>query len=109
MNQGDIIIVSLDPTVGHEQAKTRPCVLIQCNSLNKNMGTIIIAPITSKKFNLRFPNIVKLNCSVLKKSSSIKIEQLRCIYKSRVKKIIGSVSLEELLEIKEAIKVVFDI
>jgi mRNA interferase MazF len=109
MMQGDIGIVTLDPTIGHEQSKTRPCVIIQCNILNKYMGTTIIAPITSKKFEIDYPNIVKINNNYLDKDSCIKIEQIRCIDKSRIKKIIGSVSNQELNDIKDAIKIVFNL
>lgn len=109
MKSGDVAIVTLDPTVGHEQAKTRPCVILQCNPLNRTMGTTIIAPITLKEFDLPYPNIVKLDCSFFKKSSSVKVEQLRCIDKSRIVEVIGRVSDDELNKLKEAVKVVFDI
>ncbi len=109
MLQGDIAIVKLNPTIGHEQSKTRPCVIIQCNSLNKYMGTTIIAPITSTKFNIPYPNIVKINNEFLKKESSVKLDQIRCIDKSRITKIIGQISSKELDEIKTSISVVFDL
>lgn len=108
MRQGNICIVKLDPTVGHEQSKTRPCVILSSDSLNMYMGTVIIAPITSKKFDFDYPNIVKLNNDLLKISSSVKVEQLRCIDKSRIEKIIGNVSKEELNNLQKALEIIFD-
>jgi mRNA interferase MazF len=41
------LFVSLDPTIGHEIRKTRPCVIISPNEMNRHLGTILIAPLTS--------------------------------------------------------------
>ena len=48
IKQYQIIIVNLDPTVGSEIRKTRPCVVISPNEMNKHLRTITIAPVTSK-------------------------------------------------------------
>lgn len=106
LTQGDIVLVTLDPTVGHEQAKTRPCVVIQCTQLNR-IGTTIVAPITSKIFTIPYPNIVHIDS--LEKPGCIKIEQVRCIDQSRIKKMLGKVSTKELQKIKQALAVVFDL
>jgi mRNA interferase ChpB len=47
LNQGDIYVVSLDPTFGHEQQGTRPVLIISTNAFNKRMRTPIIVPISS--------------------------------------------------------------
>ena len=47
INQYQIVLVNLDPTVGSEMKKTRPCVVISPNEMNKYLETIVIAPITS--------------------------------------------------------------
>ncbi len=46
--QYDIFIINLDPTIGHEIKKTRPCVIISPDEMNKSIGTVIIAPMTTK-------------------------------------------------------------
>ncbi|MFT4343888.1 MAG: type II toxin-antitoxin system PemK/MazF family toxin [Candidatus Woesearchaeota archaeon] len=111
MKQGDICIVKLEPVVGHEQSKTRPCVIIQCNMLNTYLSTIIIAPITSTIPNKKYPNIVALSKELtnLKKDGVIKIEQLRCIDKSRIQKVIGSIPPQKIDEIKHALRAIFTI
>lgn len=111
LRQGDIVIAKLDPTIGHEQSKTRPCVIIQCNMLNQYAGTTILAPITSKTMNKNYPNIVSISSknANLTETGRIKVEQSRCVDTSRIIKRIGFVSNQELDSIKEALKVVFDL
>jgi len=47
INQYDIVLVNLDPTIGSEMKKTRPCVVLSPNEMNKYLQTIVIAPMTS--------------------------------------------------------------
>ena len=56
LNQYDIVLVNLDPTVGSEIKKTRPCVIISPNEMNKYLRTIVVAPMTTntKKYPTRF-------------------------------------------------------
>ena len=49
MNQYELVLVNLDPTIGSEIKKTRPCIIISPNEMNDSLSTIIIAPITSNK------------------------------------------------------------
>ena len=48
MKQYEIFLIALDPTIGHEIKKTRPCVVISPNEMNDYIGTVIIAPMTTK-------------------------------------------------------------
>lgn len=111
MKQGDIVIVTLDPTRGHEQSKTRPCIIIQQNTLNTYLGTTIIIPITSTQIKGKYPNVVEIHNthSGLVKQSFAKIEQLRCIDKSRILKKIGEVSSEEMNLLHKGLQTVFGI
>ncbi|MBV8280615.1 MAG: type II toxin-antitoxin system PemK/MazF family toxin [Candidatus Eremiobacteraeota bacterium] len=52
--RGDIWLVSLDPTIGHEIRKTRPAVVVSPNELNESLGTVIIVPMTSSAFPARY-------------------------------------------------------
>lgn len=47
INQYDIFLANLDPTIGHEIQKMRPCVIISPNELNEGLGTVLAAPLTS--------------------------------------------------------------
>jgi len=77
LNQYDIVLVNLDPTVGSEIKKTRPCVIISPNEMNKYLRTIVVAPMTTntKKYPTRIP--VKSNG----KKGMIAIDQIRTIDK----------------------------
>ena len=94
--QYQLIIVNLDPTIGSEIKKTRPCVIISPNEMNANLSTIVIAPITS---NLRdYPTRVKVQLNSTE--SRIVVDQIRTIDKQRIVKKIGHLSKNE----KEVLK-----
>lgn len=80
----ELYFVNLDPTVGSEIKKTRPCVIISPNEMNRNISTIIIAPLTSKLKN--YPT--RVPCKVEGKQGQIVLDQIRTIDKTRlIKKI----------------------
>jgi mRNA interferase MazF len=58
INQYEVYLINLDPAVGHEIQKTRPCVVISPDEMNRNIQTIIIAPMTTKSHD--YPTRVKL-------------------------------------------------
>ncbi|MBU0560344.1 MAG: type II toxin-antitoxin system PemK/MazF family toxin [Bacteroidetes bacterium] len=80
----NVFLVSLDPTIGREIKKTRPCVIVSPNEMNRNISTIIIAPLTSclRNYPTRVP------CKVDGKQGQIVLNQIRTADKSRlIKKI----------------------
>jgi len=81
----DILWVNLDPTVGKEIKKTRPCVVVSPNELNDNLDTLIVVPLTStlKKWPFRMSIIIG------GKKSSMAFDQLRTISKERAGKKTG--------------------
>ena len=80
----EIYYVNLDPTIGSEIKKTRPCVIISPNEMNHNISTVIIAPLTSKLKN--YPT--RVPCKVEGKQGQIVLDQIRTIDKRRlIKKI----------------------
>jgi mRNA interferase MazF len=97
--QYQLVIVNLDPTIGSEIKKTRPCVIISPNEMNANLNTIVIAPITS---NLRdYPTRVKVQLN--SKESKIVVDQIRTIYKQRIVKKIGHLDPSEKETLKNVI------
>lgn len=98
-NQYQLVIVNLDPTIGSEIKKTRPCVVISPNEMNDNLNTIVIAPITS---NLRdYPTRVKVQLS--SKESRIVFDQIRTIDKQRIMKNLGQLTPIEKETLKSVI------
>ncbi len=101
--RGDIVIANLDPVVGSEQGKTRPVLVIQNDVGNEFSPTTIIAPLTSKIYEKKYPFVVSI--SVLQKQSSILLNQIRTIDKRRISKNVGSLNLDSLRKVDSAIKV----
>ncbi len=82
----EIWLVALDPTLGSEIQKTRPCVIISPNEMNL-LRTVIIAPLTSKGFD--FPMRIKINFE--DKEGLILLDQIRSVDKQRLVKKIGTI------------------
>lgn len=103
IKQFQIVLVNLDPTLGSEVKKTRPCVVLSPNAMNRNIRTIIIAPITS---NQRiYPTRSEINGKFTK--GVVMIDQIKTVDKQRVLKIFESISENEIQKIKEIIKATF--
>ena len=77
MKQYDLVIVNLDPTIGSEIKKTRPCIIVSPNEMNDYLNTVIIVPITSNK--RKYATRVKIVKSKI--SGMIAIDQIRTIDK----------------------------
>ncbi len=103
LNQYEIVLVNLDPTIGSEAKKTRPCVILSPNEMNKNIRTLVIAPITSNSKN--YPTRVEIKENTTK--GWVMIDQIRTIHKQRILKISGKISENESKKIKEVIKETF--
>ena len=103
INQYEIVLVNLDPTVGSEIKKTRPCVIISPNEMNKYLNTVVIAPMTSqsKKYPTRVP--VKHNS----KKGWIVLDQIRTIDKQRIIKTLDNLTEKEIEEVKLILKETF--
>ncbi|WP_196240028.1 type II toxin-antitoxin system PemK/MazF family toxin [Candidatus Methylobacter oryzae] len=85
----DVYLVELDPAVGSEIRKTRPCVIISPNEMNC-LKTVLIAPMTTKGFDA--PSRVKLQFQ--EKSGLVLLDQLRSVDKSRLAKKLGAVDIK---------------
>lgn len=100
LNQYQIVIVNLDPTIGSEIKKTRPCVIISPDEMNRPLQTVIIAPITSK--SKEYPTRVKINFQG--NENWVVIDQIRTIDKKRITKALKKLSETEIQLIKIVIK-----
>ena len=109
--RGDIVLAKLEPTIGHEQGKTRPVLIIQNNTSNVYSPTTIIAPITSKAYEKEYPTNVFLNkaASRLDKDSTVLLNQIRVIDKKRIIKKLGFLNEEIMKSVDLAIKVSLDL
>ncbi|MCD6373902.1 MAG: type II toxin-antitoxin system PemK/MazF family toxin [Caldisericaceae bacterium] len=101
--QYKIVLVNLDPTIGGEIKKTRPCVVISPNEMNKYLRTIIVAPMTTT--SRKYPTRIEIKHD--RKIGWIVIDQVRTIDKQRIIKILGKLSQPDIKELKSVIKETF--
>ncbi|GAB4032576.1 type II toxin-antitoxin system PemK/MazF family toxin [Spirosoma jeollabukense] len=81
----DVWLVTLDPTRGSEIAKTRPCIIISPDSVNRYLNTVTIAPLTST----RKPYPTRVDCHFDGKEGQVTLDQARSVDKSRLVKKLG--------------------
>ena len=80
-------LVNLDPTIGHEIKKTRPCLVISPNEMNRHIGTVIVAPMTT--MTRAYPT--RVSCVLQGKKGQVVLDQIRTVDKKRLVKCIGMV------------------
>jgi len=86
----DVYWVNLDPTVGSEIQKTRPCLVVSPDEMNRHMATVIIAPMTTKGR----PYPTRVSCQFQNKEGQIVLDQLRTVDKVRLVKRLGQIDVE---------------
>ncbi|WP_321371671.1 type II toxin-antitoxin system PemK/MazF family toxin [uncultured Draconibacterium sp.] len=100
IKQYQIILVNLDPTIGSEIKKTRPCVVISPDEMNKYLRTVVIAPMTTS--SKKYPTRVKIKHD--NKIGWIVLDQIRTIDRQRIIKIFGEIQDSEIQELKSVLK-----
>ena len=91
----DVYLVNLDPTIGSEIQKTGPCLVISPDEMNRNIRTVIIAPMTSAQ--KEYPT--RVSCTFQKKKGQIVLDQLRTIYKARLIRKLGTIDSKDQLQV----------
>jgi mRNA interferase MazF len=86
----DVFLVNLDPTVGTEIQKTRPCLVISPDELNNYIQTVILAPMTTK--SRAYPS--RVACRFEDKDAQIVLDQIRTVDKRRLIKHLGQIDLQ---------------
>ncbi|MBA4393766.1 MAG: MazF family transcriptional regulator [Desulfobacca sp.] len=107
--RGEIVWVNLDPTVGSEIKKIRPCVIVSPDAANRSGSLVIVAPITKAEGKKIFYHEILLpkGTANFPHDSKIKVFQLRCIDKRRLQdKKMGFLSEELMAELNKIIKIV---
>ncbi|MFG6106744.1 type II toxin-antitoxin system PemK/MazF family toxin [Leptothoe sp. EHU-05/26/07-4] len=91
VNRFDVFLVNLDPTVGSEIQKTRPCVVISPDEMNRYIATVIIAPMTTR--GKQYPT--RVVCQFQGKNGQIVLDQIRTVDKNRLVEKLGRISEDE--------------
>ena len=100
ISQYQIILVNLDPTLGSEIKKSRPCIVISPDEMNKFLNTVVIAPMTTSSKN--YPTRIEVKHD--NKIGWIVLDQIRTIDKQRIIKDLGRLTKSEINELKSVLK-----
>lgn len=104
VKRGEIWLVDLDPTVGSEIQKSRPCVIVSPPEINDNLRTVTVAPMTSQGFAAPF----RVPVTHAGKKGLIVLDQLRSVDKRRLAKRMGIVSSKTLTATLDALQQLFE-
>lgn len=99
----EIFLVNLDPTVGSEIKKTRPCLIISPNQMNQFISTVIVAPLTTK--GKSYPT--RVACKLQGKQGMVVLDQLRTVDKSRLIHKIGRLDAKTQTEVLRVLAEIF--
>ncbi len=84
----EVYLVNLDPTVGREIKKTRPCLVISPDEMNAHIATVIIAPMTTQ--GRAYPT--RVSCKFQSRDGQIVLDQIRTVDKTRLVKKLGTIN-----------------
>lgn len=102
-NKWQVVLVDLNPIVGKEMSKVRPCLIISPNAANKNLSTVIIAPLTSTIRNI--PTRIQSNFD--RRPGEICFDQMKAIDKKRIVKLLGTLDHSERLKVNQLLANMF--
>lgn len=84
----DVFVIALDPTVGREIRKTRPCLVVSPDEMNRHLSTVIVAPMTTGGQ----PYPTRIRCRFGGKDGAIALDQIRAVDRSRLVRRLGRIS-----------------
>ena len=90
--RGEVFLVALDPTLGREIRKTRPCVVLSPDELNGHLSTVIVAPMTTGGHRYPF----RIPCRFKKRPGFVVLDQLRTVDSKRLVRRLGKLSRQSL-------------
>ena len=99
----DVYLVNLDPATGLEIQKTRPCLVISPDEMNRNIRTVIIAPMTSAQKD--YPT--RVSCTFRKKQGQIVLDQMRTVDKARLIQKLGTIDSKAQLDVISVLQKLF--
>jgi mRNA interferase MazF len=99
----DVFLVTLDPTVGSEIKKTRPCLVVSPDEMNEHVATVIVAPMTTR--GRHFPS--RVECHFQGKDGLIVLDQLRTVDKARLVRRLGRIAPDTQRDVLAAIGAMF--
>lgn len=107
IQRGQVYWVALDPVRGSEMSKTRPCVVLSANEINRRRNTVVVAPLTSTPEPVHFPLVINVPSAGI--GSKARSEQIRNVDKSRLTSLMGQISDADLNDISHGVAKVLGI
>ena len=104
VNRGDVCLVSLDPTLGSEIQKTRPCLVISPNEMNRHIKTVIIAPMTTT--GRAYPS--RVPCRFQGRDGQVVLDQLRTVDKARLVRSLGRIGRKTMTDVLGLLQEMFE-
>jgi mRNA interferase MazF len=98
-----VYLVSLDPTIGHEISKTRPCVVISPDELNRQLRTVIVAPMTTARHG--YPT--RVTCRFAGKVGEVVLDQVRTADRARLVKRLGTLDSKAAANVLKVLQEMF--
>src|SRR6476660_9880866 len=100
----EVWLVNLDPTIGSEIKKTRPCLIVSPDDINKYLDTVIAVPLTS---TIRaYPT--RVNCTFQKRNGEIALDQVRSLDKIRLIRKLGTLDKATCQTVCELLQEIFE-
>jgi mRNA interferase MazF len=99
----DVVWVALDPTVGHEIRKTRPCLVISPDVMNRHIATMIVAPMTTQ--GRAYPT--RVACRFQEKDGQVVLDQIRTVDRRRIIRVLGHIDGETQTEVLRVLAEMF--
>ena len=103
VKQYDVYWVDLNPTIGAEMQKIRPCVIVSPKELNDHLNTVIIIPITSAIHGYPY----RVGCHIMDRDGEIATDQIRTIDKRRLKNRITALAADEIANLQDILHQMF--
>jgi mRNA interferase MazF len=88
VRQFEVYLVNLDPTIGSEIRKTRPCLVVSPNEMNEFVRTVIVAPMTTRGR----PYVSRIPCRFQGRAGQVALDQIRTVDKQRLQKRLGRIA-----------------
>ena len=107
IQRGQVYWVKLDPVRGSEISKTRPCVVLSADEINRRRNTVVIVPLTSTPEPVHFPLVIDVPSAGI--GAKARAEQIRNVDISRLASLIGSISDSDLIDITRGVAKVLGI
>ena len=104
INRFEVYLINLDPTLGSEIKKTRPCLVVSPDEINHNIRTVIVAPLTTKGQ----PYPTRVRCRFKGKIGQVVLDQVRAVDRSRLIKKLGSIDGKTAAVVLDVLREMFE-